>query len=227
MGLRKSTEVRTVSVKEVRELSKLSWVRDEALSDRMSDARVLPDGRVLLFYADGAKGTLFPSRDALAEARREGEELVAKGGRVDPTPKLLPAIDDFLREVEAHAQNFGKVIGLPDGTLDRSVDSLDVAYKAVLRLRRAKRTTPEVFTPLTAYVGEVMRLVCDGQWTRSPVAGHENEPMIRAYDGGLFQPFAIVLVQIMEHGSRGSLTGAVSGTLARYLIVKQKAGSPG
>jgi hypothetical protein len=102
------------------------------------------------------------------------------------------------------------------------VESLDVAYKAVLRLRKAKRMTPEVFTPLTAYVGEVMRLVCDGQWTTSPaMTGHENEPMIRAHDGGLFQPFAIVLVEITEHGARGSLRGAVTGTLARYLTEKK------
>jgi hypothetical protein len=217
MAGRKIPGVRNASIKEVRELSKLAWVRDDGLSTRMSEARVLPDGRVLLFLCEGEKGVLFPSREALAETRREGEELVAKGNTIDYKRTLLPPIDDFLRDVETHAKSLGGAIGVPEEALDRTVESLDVAYKAVLRLRRARRMTPEVFTPLTAYVGEVMRVICEGQWMSWPVRGHENEPMIRARDQGLLQPFGIVLVEIMEHGARGSLTGAVTGTLARYL----------
>jgi hypothetical protein len=61
-----------------------------------------------------------------------------------------------------------------------------------------------------------MRAASGGEWTRSLVRRHENEPMIKARDGGLLQPFAIVLVEVMEHGARGSLTGAVAGVLAPY-----------
>jgi hypothetical protein len=60
-----------------------------------------------------------------------------------------------------------------------------------------------------------------------PITGHENEPMIRARDGELYQPFRIVIVEIVEHGARGSLEGAVEGTLARYAIEKRKTGSSG
>jgi hypothetical protein len=60
-----------------------------------------------------------------------------------------------------------------------------------------------------------------------PNPGHENNPVIRAHDGRLFQPVAVVIKQLMEHGARGSLRGAVTGTLAGYLIEKKKAGSPG
>jgi hypothetical protein len=53
-----------VSVKEVRELSKLPWVHDDTLSDRQSEARLLPNGRLLLYFGGGEKGTLYPSRAA-------------------------------------------------------------------------------------------------------------------------------------------------------------------
>jgi hypothetical protein len=271
--------VRKLSAKEVRELSKLPWVRDDALSGRDAEARVLPDGRVLLFYFEGLPGVLYPSREALAEMHRRGAEAVAKGP-VDLTRTLLPPLDDFLRDAEVHAKALGKALAIPDDALDLSLNSLDVAHKAVLRLRRNKRLTPEVFTPLTAYTGEVMRLVCEGRWTKmpatrkrrvpvfdpedvarwqtdreqaiaavqarggsewetrvaainvrqptlirhdvveEPITGHENEPVIQGRDGALLQPFAVLLKEVVELGARGSLTGAVTGTLARYLAAK-------
>jgi hypothetical protein len=211
-----------VSAKQVRELMKLA-VRDEELSDRRWDMRLLPDGRVLWYLGNTMAGTVYPSREAFAKMRQELEAEAAKGP-VDLTRTLLPPIADFLRDPEALAKGLGKAIGVPDEALDRSVDSIDIAYKAFLRMRAPKRETPEVVGPLTAYVGEVMRRACDGQWTSVPTRGHENEPMIRARDGALLQPFALVLVEMTEHGSRGSLTGAVSGTLARYLVEKRKAG---
>ena len=298
MAFPKIPGIRKVSAKEVRELMKLPWVRDEELSDRRWDVRLLPDGRVLWYLGDHTPGTLYPSREAFAEVKRACEEDAAKGP-VDLTRTLLPPIDEFLRDVGAHAKNLGKAIGVPDDALDRTEASLDVAYKAVLRLPRAKRVTPEVITPLTAYVGEVMRLIGDGCWTRAPTTrkrsvpvyepadeaasqaavqargaaadkaaadvkargdsaaaqakarhnalfgtylagpqpirydvveeaftGHENEPMIRARDGELLQPFAAVIVELTEHGARGSLSGAVRAPLIRYLNEK-KTGSPG
>ena len=94
----------------------------------------------------------------------------AGGERSDPAKELLPPLDDFLRDVDKLASSLGKVLHIPEGALDRSVESLDAVHKAVGRVRIAKRMTPEVFTPLTAYLGEVMRLVCDGRWGRLPAA---------------------------------------------------------
>jgi hypothetical protein len=110
--------VRQASPKEVRELLKLAWVRDEELSDRRTDARLLPDGRVLLYVGEGERGVLYPSREVLAEVKLEGEEMMAKlrekqaKGSLDPVKELLPPIDDFLRDVEAHAKSLGKRIPL-------------------------------------------------------------------------------------------------------------------
>jgi len=261
--------------------------------------RLLPDGRVLWYLGDMTSGIVYPSRQVFAKLRQELEAEAAKGP-VDLTRTLLPPIDDFLRDPGGLAKQLGKAVHVPDETLDGSIGSIDVAYKALLRMRSPKRKTAEVVGPLTAYVGEVMRRICGGSWTKSPttkkesvpvydpadqaawtanaaairadadkaveevkarrgsgaaqgmafstvmartfavapkpirfdvievsITGHENEPMILARDGALLQPFALVLVEMTEHGPRGSLAGAVSGTLARYPIEKRKAATAG
>jgi hypothetical protein len=55
---------RSVLAKEIRELSKLTWVHDKTLSGHTFEARVLPDGRVLhvALLMGPLTGTLFPSR---------------------------------------------------------------------------------------------------------------------------------------------------------------------
>jgi hypothetical protein len=172
--------VRRLRKKEVQELSKLPWVVDKALSTDSFEARVLPDGRVLHFFLFDGAGNLYPSREALAQALRwvkaAAEEAAAKGP-FDPAKELLPPLDEFLRDVEEHAKGLGKVLRIPEEALDRSVESLDLVDKAVGRLRIAKRMTPEVFTPLTAYLGEVMRLVCDGRWGKLPATIKKRRPV--------------------------------------------------
>jgi hypothetical protein len=303
MPLRKFPGLRGVSVKEVRALSKLAWVRDDALSDETFEARVLPDGRVLAFLSEDDRAVLYPSREALAEVNRECAKTRAQmpTGPIDVARTLLPPLDDFLRDVEVHAKSLGKVLRLPDAVLDGTQESLNAVDKAVWRMPRAKRMTPEVVTPLVAYVGEVMRRVCEGRWTRlpatwkeripvcepsavaewevrywawtkarekaladalarglshykaslqadaethqlgvdvtlnkpkpirfdvveRPMPGHETEPVIRARSGGLLQPFAVV-VKEFELGGRGSLWGAINGTLMPYLIAARTGAS--
>jgi hypothetical protein len=303
---RKIPGFRSLSVNEARELAKLPFVLDEELSSGPSEARILRDGRVLL-YMEGDKGAIYPSREALANVCQEGKAEAAKGP-FDPAKELLPPRDEFIRDVEKLVLGLGKVLRIPDEALDLSVESLDLVDEAVGRMRIAKRMTPEVFTPLTAYLGEVMRLVCDGRWARlpatikksrpvydlaeraahraaedavlrtagaaatkaaadamargagdraatrahyearravlsasttpplmplrweeyeEPIDGHEHEPVIRAHDGALVQPVASLVRTLTERSTYGSLRVAVEGGLARYLIAKRKAGSPG
>jgi hypothetical protein len=178
---RKIPGVRRARKKEARELSKLPWVLDQARSDDTFEARVLPDGRVLHLYRLDGTGNLYPSREAFEQAFQRVKEMEAEarngGGRFDPAKELLPPRDEFIRDVEEHAKGLGKVLRIPDERLDRGVESLDLVDKAVGRLRVAKRMTPEVFTPLTAYLGEVMRLVCDGRWGRLPAAIKKRRPV--------------------------------------------------
>ena len=213
MAGRKIPGVRNASIRETRELSKLPWVRDEALSDPGMHARVLPDGRVLLFIADDCPCAIFPSRAVLAETRREGEEMLAKSRQIDLTQTLLPPIADFLRDVEALAKGVGKALRIPDEALDFTEASLDAVDAGLRRVRpAAKRMTPEIVTPVTAYVGEVMRRVSGGRWT----AGTTIEPMITARDGRILQPFALVVVPMVEPSKRLALRAAVGVMVMAY-----------
>jgi hypothetical protein len=160
---------RRVSVKEVRELLKLGWVREEELCARDLDARVLPDGRVLLYWGEGEKGTLYPS-GAAEEMKRRYDETLRKAlkGPVDMTRVLLPPVADFLRDVEAHAKSLGPRLKIPADVLDFTPASLDAVDKALKKIPWAKRQVPDLVTPLVAYVGEVMRKASGGQWAKAP-----------------------------------------------------------
>jgi hypothetical protein len=211
--MRKIPGFRRASIKEVEALSKLPWVRDEALSTRGDEARVLPDGRVLLFVAEGNPAALYPSREALAEMRRQIAEEMAKPP-VDLTRTLLPPIDDLLRDVEAHAKSLGPRLRIPDDVLDGTPESLDAVDQALKPIPWAKRQVPDLVTPLIAYVGEVMRRASGGQWTKPP--GKENVPMIRAHDGRILEPFVPVVLPMVEPSRRIPLRAAVDVYLLPY-----------
>jgi hypothetical protein len=176
----------SVSAKEVRELCKLAWVHDVAISTRSLEARVLPDGRVLMWLADGVKGFLHPSRASAEEAHREYVEACRQAaeerakGLVDPAVALLPPIDDFLRDVEAHAKSLGPRLRIPDEVLDFTPASLDAVDKALKRIPWAKREAPDLVTPLVAYLGEVIRRGCGGQWTKMLATTRKRE--VSVYD---------------------------------------------
>jgi hypothetical protein len=219
--MRRIPGFRRASIKEVEKLSKLAWVRDEELSTRGDEARVLPDGRVLLYVGDSDPAALYPSREALAEMRRQIAEEMAKGP-VDLSRTLLPPIDDFLRDVEAHAKSLGPRLGIAD-VLDFTPESLDAVDKALKRIPWAKRQVPDLVTPLIAYVGEVMRRASGGQWTKPPAA-NDNEPMIKGRDGGFLQPYVPVVLPMVEPSRRIPLRAAVDVYLLPYRAGSSAAG---
>jgi hypothetical protein len=175
--------LRNASSKEVRELSKLPWTHDEALSMHGSPARILSDGRVLLFFLANGSATLCPSRAVAEEMKRRWDETGRKAaeqsrrGRVDPSLALLPPIDDFLRDVEAHAKSLGPRLRIPDEVLDGTPESLDAVDKALRRIPWAKRQVPDLVTPLVAYLGEVMRKGSRGRWSKGPTTQKRRVPV--------------------------------------------------
>ena len=204
-----------VSVQEVRELSKLPWVHDDALSDRQSEARLLPDGRLLLYFGEGEKGTLYPSREALEQVQRENVGEYARP--LARMRALLPPVADFLRDVEVHATSLGGRIGVPDSVLDRTEESLDAVDEGLLQLKPARRMKPELVTALVAYVGLVLIRAGDGHWTRTYPRGvtvvvDGPEPRLAVRDGRIFMPFDIVTAEL-DHGEWGSLRRAVADVL--------------
>jgi hypothetical protein len=224
-----------IPVTEVRRLSKLPWVRVEALSDRLSEARLLPDGRFLLYFGEGEKGTLYPSRAAVERILWEGAEQPSRFSVVSRRA-LLPPVADFLRDVSAHAASLSDRLRVPREALDRTVESLHAVDQGVLRLTHAKLMKPELVTPLVAYVGLVLLDASNGRWTtlypRTRYLARDNpdgtttrqwvttredddEPTILASDGRLFQPLALVTTEI-DRQQGGSMYRGVTGTLAYY-----------
>jgi hypothetical protein len=199
-----------ISAKQVQELLKLGWVRDDALSDRWSEARILPDGRAIMFHGEGIFGILFPSRAALSEQRRKGEELLAHGRSIDLTVTLLPPVADFIRDVEAHAASLGKVLRLPDEALDRTEASLDAVDAAMMRVRRAKRMTPEVVTPLMAYVGEVMRHACSGHWTPPPTTWTRRVPIYDPVELSAYQQLRVADIRAAQEAQEKAVARGAS-----------------
>jgi hypothetical protein len=66
------------------------------------------------------------------------------------------------------------------------------------------------------YVGFVMLAGCDGRWTKPPGSG--NEPLIKAHDGRLLQPFALVVIPMVEPSRRIPLRAAVDTMLVPYRL---------
>jgi hypothetical protein len=60
-----------------------------------------------------------------------------------------------------------------------------------------------------------------------PVEGAAHEPIIWERDGRTIHPVVSVIRSLSERSTYGSLRVAVEGGLARYLIAKRKASSPG
>jgi hypothetical protein len=281
--------MRNVSMHQARKLLKLPWVADEALST-VGPAHVLEDGRVLVYMPGDVYGHLYPSRAVAEEMNRQYVETEREAaeqwaaGLPSPCLTLLPPIDDFLRDVDAHADSLGKTIKVAGEALDRSIASLDAVDKALKRIPWAKRPVVEILTPLTAYVGEVMRGATGGRWSKytqkrqvticdpAELAAHyaakrkmqpiavaaadkaaaearargasdwdvkvawssalrevhqqvapvksarievreDNEPMIRASNGGLLDPFALLFVPMIEPSKRMPLRFAVETDL--------------
>ena len=219
MAKSKVSGFRQASAKEVRELLKLPWVRDEELSAGVpgTDARLLPDGRVLLFMGDGERGPLYPSRESLAEVQRQCRAMPT--GPVDATLTLLPPIDDFLRDVEVHAKSLGPRLRIADGVLDGSVASLGAVDKALGRVPRAERQVADLMTPLVAYVGEVFRRASGGRWIKPPPTvehprtSSRNKPVVVASNGQSFDPFSDLFIWMVEPSKRNPPRATVESRL--------------
>ena len=75
---------------------------------------------------------------------------------------------------------------------------------------------PDLVTPLVAYVGEVMRRASGGRWTKPP--GNENVPLVKAHDGRILDPFAPVVLPMVEPSRRIPLRAAIDVYLLPYRV---------
>jgi len=209
---RKVRGARQVGVRELRQLLALPSTRDEDLSERGGcEVRQLSDGRMLGVFGNG-RGILYPSRGVLDDMLREAEEM-ASAGPVNLVKTLIPPAGDFIRDVGAHAARLAATLRVPAEALDGSPDSLLAVDKALKRIKSSQRMTPEIVTPLVAYIGELLRRACDGRWEISEQSGGgAPEPTILGREDLFYQPFSIVVLAF-DPDHRSSLHSAVEVAL--------------
>ena len=141
-------------------------------------------------------------------------ESLAEQGPIDPKRSLLPPPDTFLAGVQEQAKCLAHLLGLQD-VLDGSEASLEVVDRSALP--KKQRMSPQWVTSLVAYIGEVMRTATDGHWAQISPSPGEVEPVVVARDGRILQPFALVYGEL-RRGRRGSLQGALHGTLRAFRL---------
>jgi len=176
----------------------------------------LGDGRVLeTFYPLTSRsgksrritvagyGVLYESEDAMRDANRPRhmlEDLIPDGAEiVNNLPQLIERLEKRLR--------------LGRGRLDFSRASLrriDAWLAGYQRSRTTAQTDPRLFQELTAYYGETIRRMLDGQWRihNEAVGKHhvQTEPNIRYPAGGAsreLKPWSSVIEALYDEDNRG------------------------
>lgn len=174
----------------------------------LSEAFDLADGGVLLLF-EGGKGRLYASKDELRTMLGEVERKAEHGPK--SVCRDLPQGEDFVEQVPQLVAKLPRLLKLNSADLDGSESSLDKVDKALRRLRPQQLLTPEVFGPLTAYVGEVLRNKTKGRWEmrRATDADRTWEPWIVDSSGLSYAPFGIYK-ELLEYGRSASLRAFVA-----------------
>lgn len=212
----KRPKSRVVSAKEVRRIFETTQpVVNEELS-RVCLCQVfdLASGGVLLLFETG-RGRLYESQNELRAMIEEIEREARRGPK--SVCRDLPQGQRFAEQVPELVHQLAMLLGIEPVQLDGSELSLDKVEKALRRLRPQNILTPEVFAPLTAYVGEVIRNATHGKWEMRLGSDVDRtwEPWIIDPSGRSCAPFSIYK-DLLEVGSRVGLRGWVAGTLATW-----------
>lgn len=133
------------------------------------------DSRVLTVSEDGA-GVLYGSIEAWLSLLQSLETP----SNQTPTHLLhgrLPQGQNFINQISELITELAAQLDIPIQQLDRSGDSLKVVDKAIHREGQSKCLEAEIFAPLVAYVGEVLRQRINGRWEMR-LAGDPRETIL-------------------------------------------------
>ena len=221
----KRPKSRAVSTGEAeRILKKTKHSLDPELSRQtLSQAFDLADGGVLLLF-DYGNGRLYESKSELQAMMAEGERRAARG------PESLchdfPQGQAFAEQVPQLVRQLAKELKIDPAQLDGSEKSLDKVDKALWRMDTERALSTDVFAPLTAYVGEVLRKATQGRWEMRQASDADKtwEPWIVDPSGRSCPPF-LIYKEIMENEKSASVRGWVAGTLATWQLRPAQPGS--
>jgi hypothetical protein len=215
----KRPKSKAIPAREVRRLLEATeHLTDDGLSRRcFCQVFDLADGGALLVFENG-RGRLYQSKDALCSMLDE----VERQSPANPFRELLPQGAAFANQVPKLVRDLPARLGLEAAELNGTEASLDRIDQVLRRLGASKISSrilaPEVFAPLTAYVGEVMRNATGGRWEmRRGSDGQTWEPWIVDPFGRYYAPFAI-FKELFEYGKSASIRGFVAGTIRSHLL---------
>lgn len=160
---------RGLSVKQVQKLIQSSgWSINNNLTIAIPDDIYTqaiysnPDGQVLAVLKDGI-GRLYNSHkdwllhlESLEQLRHQEPVLI-----ID---ERLPQGEDFALVAPNLVEQLARRLGIPLEQLDKSRSSLEIVDRAIRQKERDECLAAEIFAPLVAYLGEVIKNSTEAQW---------------------------------------------------------------
>ena len=165
----KKSSSKGLSAKRVKGLVQASdWFLDSDLMTRLpADIYVnaiysRPDGHTLVVLKDGA-GRLYNSQEDWLSHLASLEHLQHQEA-VHILQERLPQGQDFVRSIPSLVEQLSRKLHMPIERLDKSRVSLELVDQVIRQKERDECLSPEVFPPLVAYVGEVVRSSTNLDW---------------------------------------------------------------
>jgi hypothetical protein len=158
------------------------------------------NGEVLV-TSDFRESKLYSSID---DWRAELEELTELSRR-EPVHILhgqLPKREEFLTEISSLIDNLAKELQLDLAAFDRTLESLLIIDKAINGENQRQQYTnskgKKILGFLIAYIGEVVRVAIDGEWSIVEITKKEWEPVIVSPNGKTYDFCIMVFDELYE-----------------------------
>ncbi len=172
MTKEKSSRARALSAKQAQKLIQSSgWSIDNDLNARVPEsiyyvAAVYShlDGQVLVVLNDGV-GRLYNSREDWLSLLASVEETIRNPRRpVHFLDGRLPQGRDFARIAPSLVEQLARELDIPLEQLDGSRASLELVDQMIHQKEPDESLASEIFAPLVAYIGEVVKSSTDLEW---------------------------------------------------------------
>jgi len=206
---------RRVSASTARQLLSdgLYRIDSELSKSLLCTVHVLADGSALLTYTDG-RTFQYDSYDDLVARWREKGGL--SGKPINYLHELLPQGFAFAEAVSNLIESLPARLKIDHDILDLSERSLAAIDLAIADMSPSEVLTAEIFAPLVAYVGEVIRKETGGRWQmRRDSYDNEWVPWIVNDAGASYAPVRIYK-EFLELGSAASMRAFVDGTIGGW-----------
>lgn len=195
-----------LSIKQTQNLLKEpGWLLDTELTDKVSSYGDVIyqnyDGRILVNLGlDG--GNLFKSRADCIKHIEELQQAIEKAKIESSLSYRIPQGQYFIEQIPQLVEQLAVQLKISLSELDNSAESLNKVDLAIKRIGRSKCLQPDIFAPLVAYVGEVIRQATGGKW-RLRFSDDEKawEPWIVDFYGSVHPPFIIILKELLDKSS--------------------------